>query len=142
MNGHSSLKERARELGLAWCVVRLITAVPLLCVLGVAWLLSPDHSPLRLWWEWVAFRPLVPRNRRAQVESGWGAEGVSVHDKARTLTSLRPAGKVRVNGRVCEARSESGWIDLNADVLVVGKDAFGLIVRTDAGRNPSRPAPE
>ncbi len=41
---------------------------------------------------------------------------------------MRPSGKVLIEGIEYGARLESGWADAGEEVVVVGVDAFGLIV--------------
>ncbi len=48
--------------------------------------------------------------------------------QGRTLTVLRPSGKVLIEGIEYGARLKSGWADAGEEVVVVGVDAFGLIV--------------
>ena len=48
--------------------------------------------------------------------------------QGRTLTMMRPSGKVSIEGIEYDARLKSGWADAGEEVLVVGLDAFGLIV--------------
>ncbi|ACB74947.1 NfeD family protein [Opitutus terrae] len=45
-----------------------------------------------------------------------------------TLTTLAPSGYVALDGRRCEARSQSGLIPKGAMVRIVGMDNFSLIV--------------
>ncbi len=46
----------------------------------------------------------------------------------RTLTTLLPSGNVLIDGVEYKARVQRGWVDEDEDVVVVGLDAFGLIV--------------
>ncbi len=48
--------------------------------------------------------------------------------RGRTLTTLLPSGKVLIDGVEYNARVERGWVDKDEDVVVMGLDAFGLIV--------------
>ncbi len=48
--------------------------------------------------------------------------------QGRTLTMMRPSGKVLIEGIEYGARLKSGWADAGEEVVVVGFDAFGLIV--------------
>ena len=48
--------------------------------------------------------------------------------RGRTLTTLLPSGKVLIDGVEYNARVQRGWVDKGEDVVVVGLDAFGLIV--------------
>ena len=48
--------------------------------------------------------------------------------RGRALTTLLPSGKVSIDGVQYNARIQGGWIDKDEDVVVVGVDAFGLIV--------------
>lgn len=45
------------------------------------------------------------------------------------VTRLTPSGVVRINGRRYEALSQSGMLDRGAPVVVVGRDAFRIVVR-------------
>ena len=56
-------------------------------------------------------------------------DGARIGDRCRTLTALRPSGKVAVAGVEFEARSEGQWIDPERDCVVVSGDDRGLIVR-------------
>jgi hypothetical protein len=56
-------------------------------------------------------------------------DGARIGDRCRTLTALRPSGKVTVAGVEFEARSEGQWIDPECDCVVVRGDNLGLIVR-------------
>ncbi len=49
--------------------------------------------------------------------------------KAMAKTSLRPTGKVEIEGARYDARAESGFIDAGTAVEVVGQERFELIVR-------------
>ncbi len=48
--------------------------------------------------------------------------------QGRTLTMMRPSGKVLIEGIEYGARLKSGWADAGEEIVVVGFDAFGLIV--------------
>ena len=48
--------------------------------------------------------------------------------QGRTLTMMRPSGKVVIEGTEYGARLKSGWADAGEEIVVVGMDAFGLIV--------------
>ena len=48
--------------------------------------------------------------------------------RGRTLTTLLPSGKVLIDGVEYNARVQGGWADKGEDVVVVGLEAFGLIV--------------
>ena len=48
--------------------------------------------------------------------------------RGRTLAMMLPSGKVLIDGVEYNARIQGGWIDKDEDVVVVGADAFGLIV--------------
>jgi hypothetical protein len=54
---------------------------------------------------------------------------VRVGDCGRTASSLHPQGFVRINGRRYDARSEWNPIEQGCEVVVVGGDLQGLIVR-------------
>ena len=57
--------------------------------------------------------------------------------QGRTLTMMRPSGKVVIEGTEYGARLKSGWADAGEEIVVVGFDAFGLIVAV-----PDSPKPE
>jgi membrane-bound ClpP family serine protease len=44
------------------------------------------------------------------------------------LTEMLPGGKVEIDGTEYQARCRGGWADRGDDIVVVGLDAFGLIV--------------
>ncbi len=48
--------------------------------------------------------------------------------QGRTLTMMRPSGKVLIEGVEYGARLKSGWADAGEEVVVLGSDGFGLIV--------------
>ncbi len=48
--------------------------------------------------------------------------------KGRTLTAMGPSGKVLIDGVEYQARFRGGWGDRDDEIVVVGLDAFGLIV--------------
>ena len=48
--------------------------------------------------------------------------------RGRTLTTLLPSGKVLIDGVEYNARVQGGWADKDVEIVVVGLDAFGLIV--------------
>tara|TARA_B100001248_G_scaffold262738_1_gene262099 strand:+ start:17363 stop:17830 length:468 start_codon:yes stop_codon:yes gene_type:complete len=47
------------------------------------------------------------------------------------LTSLAPSGMVEIDGAQYEASSESGWIEEGTSIIVVQKDNFRLIVKSN-----------
>jgi membrane-bound serine protease (ClpP class) len=58
---------------------------------------------------------------------------VAVGDAGTALTILRPAGKVRLGGRVVTAISEGDFIDRRRDVVVVRIEGDKVFVR-EAGQ--------
>ena len=60
--------------------------------------------------------------KAAGLEALIGSEGVAA-------TDLRPAGKVRIDGRRIEARAESNMIDRDRPVRVVGATGTEVVVR-------------
>jgi len=56
-----------------------------------------------------------------------------IGDRGHADTALRPAGYVRVGSERLAARCQDGWLDAEAEIVVVASDAFGLIVRAVAG---------
>lgn len=60
-------------------------------------------------------------------------ESVSVGEKGRTVSILRPSGKVDINGQVYEATTEMGFIDEGAPISVTAIKANTLIVIEDKG---------
>jgi len=54
---------------------------------------------------------------------------IRIGDTGRTLTAMTPQGKITVGDFVCDARSDSFWIDPHVGVVVVHGDHLGLVVR-------------
>ena len=48
--------------------------------------------------------------------------------RGRAITPMYPSGKVLIDGVEYSARFKSGFADSGDEVVVVGLDAFGLIV--------------
>ncbi len=48
--------------------------------------------------------------------------------RGRAITPMYPSGKVLLNGIEYSARFKSGYANSGDEVIVVGLDAFGLIV--------------
>lgn len=48
-------------------------------------------------------------------------------------STLRPEGKVRIDGQELNARCKNGLIDTDEKVMVTGKYAFGLLVKLKLG---------
>jgi hypothetical protein len=58
---------------------------------------------------------------------------IRVGDRGRAVTELRPTGAIEVYGRRIEAKADRlHYVPTDAEVVVVGGDAFGVIVRTAA----------
>ncbi len=49
-------------------------------------------------------------------------------ERGRAITPMYPSGKVLIDGIEYSARFKSGYADSGDEVIVVGLDAFGLIV--------------
>ena len=49
-------------------------------------------------------------------------------ERGRAMTAMYPSGKVLIDGVEYSARFKSGFADSGDEVIVVGLDAFGLIV--------------
>ena len=49
-------------------------------------------------------------------------------ERGRAITSMFPSGKVMIDGVEYSARFKSGFAESGDEVIVVGSDAFGLIV--------------
>ena len=56
-------------------------------------------------------------------------EQISMGVRGRAIGPLRPSGRIQIDGETFEASSEGTWIDNDAEVVVVGRRAFGLVVR-------------
>ena len=123
------LIDRARELGPVWCAVRWLTAIPLFVVVPLSIIVPDGGLGFLFWWEWITLRPFVSKPTSAYVAPSRGWDTVPRNSTGRTMTALRPTGKILIGEVAHEARSEGGWIDAECDVLVVGSDANGLIVR-------------
>ena len=48
--------------------------------------------------------------------------------RGRAITAMLPSGKVLIDGVEYSARFKSGFADPGDEVIVIGLDAFGLIV--------------
>ncbi len=49
-------------------------------------------------------------------------------EHGRAITPMYPSGKVSIDGVEYSARFKSGFADSGDEVIVIGLDAFGLIV--------------
>jgi membrane-bound ClpP family serine protease len=49
-------------------------------------------------------------------------------DRGQAITAMLPSGKVMIDGVEYNARFKSGFADAGDEVIVIGLDAFGLIV--------------
>jgi len=49
-------------------------------------------------------------------------------ERGRAITPMMPSGKVLIDGVKYNSRVKSGFVDSGDEVIVVGIDAFGLIV--------------
>ncbi len=49
-------------------------------------------------------------------------------ERGRAITPMYPSGKVLIDGVKYSARFKSGFADSGDEVIVIGLDAFGLIV--------------
>lgn len=54
---------------------------------------------------------------------------VHVGDRGTAMTALRPQGLVRIDGARHDARAEHGYIETGSEVVVIGGDNTGLVVR-------------
>ncbi|HBN74447.1 MAG TPA: hypothetical protein DD473_01235 [Planctomycetaceae bacterium] len=52
-----------------------------------------------------------------------------IGDTGKTVGSLKPAGKIEVNQKIFEARSEGNWIDSDTKVVIAGGESQCPIVR-------------
>lgn len=77
-----------------------------------------------------AFKRLVLQDRQT-VEAGYviAEQHHFIGQKGRAKTTLRPTGKVEIEGKSYDARAESGYIDTGTAIEVVGQERFELIVR-------------
>jgi hypothetical protein len=71
---------------------------------------------------------------------------IQIGDQAKTISPLKPTGRISVNGITMDATSEGTWIDLGADVVIVGGNKRRAIVREAGGadgqlRNHGSPLP-
>ena len=56
------------------------------------------------------------------------AEQPTIGERGRAITSMFPSGKVLIDDVEYSARYKSGFAESGDEVIVVGSDAFGLIV--------------
>jgi membrane-bound serine protease (ClpP class) len=59
--------------------------------------------------------------KKVDVEDRIGAEAVAV-------TRLTPSGRIRLDGKLLEAKSENGWVEPGEKVVIVGSDVFHVWV--------------
>jgi hypothetical protein len=125
-----SVLARIRAAGWGCFLARLFLAVPYLLFCMLCTFSVPDASVFSRWWAWVTLRQYEePRGPRAGVESEWVSPAIADQHRGRVTKPLRPSGKVRIDTAEHPAQSETGWIDADVEVEVVGRNAFGLIVR-------------
>ena len=55
-------------------------------------------------------------------------EQPTIGARGRAITSMAPSGKVLIDGIEYSARFKSGFAESGDEVVVVGFDAFGMIV--------------
>ena len=55
-------------------------------------------------------------------------EQLRMGERGRAITPMTPSGKVLIDGVEYNARFKSGFADSGDEVIVVGREAFGLIV--------------
>ncbi len=60
--------------------------------------------------------------------NGMTNEQPTTGERGRAMTPMYPSGKVLIDGVEYSARFKSGFADSGDEVIVVGLDAFGLIV--------------
>ena len=56
------------------------------------------------------------------------AEQPAIGERGRAITPMFPSGKVLIDDVEYSARYKSGFAESGDEVIVVGSDAFGLIV--------------
>ena len=54
---------------------------------------------------------------------------ILIGDKGRTVSPLKPTGKVRINGQILDANSGGSWVDMEVEVVVVGGHLHDVSVR-------------
>lgn len=82
----------------------------------------------------LSARKAGPRRRLRSVSPQTDGEpgpatGIRIGDRGRAATLLCPSGKVSIAGEMHEGRSEGDPIDADREVIVIGGDTFGLVVR-------------
>ena len=60
--------------------------------------------------------------------NGMADEPPTTGERGRAITPMYPSGKVLIDGVEYSARFKSGFADSGDEVIVIGLDAFGLIV--------------
>ncbi|RRJ95101.1 hypothetical protein Ga0100231_013085 [Opitutaceae bacterium TAV4] len=72
-------------------------------------------------------------------DAGPGAEATQLGQTGVTVSALRPAGQIKIDGRHYEARVAVGTIDKDVRVRVIGRQGFELLVEEDSGGDDARP---
>lgn len=57
------------------------------------------------------------------------AEEVKIGDRGTTISRLAPMGKVTINGKIWEAKSQDVFIDQQCNIEIVGFENFSIIVK-------------
>ncbi len=56
-------------------------------------------------------------------------EGIAIGDQGQCISRLAPMGKIRINGKIIEAKSIAGYVDTGSSIEVVKIDRTNVIVK-------------
>ena len=93
-------------------------------VVAVVSLISVIFSLRAKTWQRLALKQQIDSTSMPKPESELAVGAVGV-----TISRLAPMGKVKINGKVYEAKSTDVMIDQRQDVEVVGFENFNVVVK-------------
>lgn len=96
--------------------------------LGVVFLLSVIIIAFGLrskTWKRLSLKENIDGSSQVELDK----EEINVGDRGMTTTRLAPIGKISVNGKIYEAKSQDVYIDQRKEIEVVGFENFTVIVR-------------
>lgn len=77
-------------------------------------------------WHRLSLKENIDGSSQVELEK----EKLSIGDKGITTTRLAPVGKICVNGKIYEAKSQDIYIDQRKEIEIVGFDNFTVVVKS------------
>lgn len=82
--------------------------------------------------KWLLRSPLAKRFQHDQAIEGSSLKPIEVHAligrEVEAVTPLSPSGRIRVEGKLLDAKSENGWVNRGEKVVIVDSDVFHVRV--------------